>query len=237
MRQKRRIGTLAWWFALIMLLTTSSRSHAQELNTPRVNSDRAMVIESFPRRPPKTSSIPAPPGAETTHELPVALEDTFELHSKPDATKVIYLDFDGHTIMWLGEEFTYDPWNMEGDDTTFSDTERTIIQLTWQSVAEDFLPFDLDVTTEDPGVEALMNTGGDDEEWGIRAVINHITDTYSWAYTGSFNDSEDTELFAWTGAQPESIYETWIWTPVAITWVTVRGTSPGPPSWAGRTIT
>jgi hypothetical protein len=197
---------------LVMMggLTLSSISHAQDLNTPRVHDDRAMIIESFPRRT-DTGATP-PPGADSEVELPAALGDTFKLHSKPDATKVIYLDFDGHMIMWLGEEFYYVPWNLEGEDTTFSDTERTIIQLTWQSVAEDFLPFDLDVTTEDPGVEALSNTGGDDEEWGIRAVINHATDTYSWAYTDSFDDSEDTELFAWTGPDPSSVYETWIWT-------------------------
>ena len=132
------------------------------------------------------------------------------LHSKRDATKVIYLDFDGHLIMWRGEEFYYDPWNMEGPDTSFSDTERTVIQLAWQSISEDFLPFDLDETTEDPGIEALRDTGGDDDEWGIRAVINHSTDAYSWAYQDSFSDSEDTELYAWSGDFP-SIYETWLW--------------------------
>jgi serralysin len=199
--------------ALVMIggLSLSSISQAQALNTPRFNGDRAMVIDSF-SRPSKTGSTPAPPDAHTSYDLPAPLEDTFKLHSNPGATKVIYLDFDGHTIMWRGKEFYYDPWNMEGIETTFSDTERTIIQLTWQSIAEDFLPFDLDVTTEDPGVEALRNTGGEDEEWGIRAVINHSTDSYSWAYTNSFNDSEDTEMYAWTGPDPTSVDETWIWT-------------------------
>jgi len=190
---------------------SSSIGHAQDLNTPRAQDARPMIIESFPH-PSQTGVVPPPSDDDTMDELPAALEDTFTLHSNPDATKVIYLDFDGHTIMWQGAEFYYVPWNLEGSDDTFSDTERAIIQLTWQSVAEDFRPFDLDVTTEDPGTEALMNTGGDDEEWGIRAVINHSTDTYSWAYTDSFTDSEDTEMFAWTGPDPSSVYETWIWT-------------------------
>ena len=191
-------------------LTFSSASQAQELNTPRFNSDRPMVIESFSRHS-EADPIPTAPDRDTAYDLPAPLEDTFKLHSNPAATKVIYLDFDGHTIMWEGKEFYYEAWNMEGPDTTFSDTERTIIQLTWQSIAEDFLPFELDVTTEDPGVEALRNTGGDDEKWGIRAVINHSTDTYSWAYNDSFNDSEDTEMYAWTGSD-SSIDETWVWT-------------------------
>jgi len=192
-------------------LIASSTVHAQSLNTPRFNDDRPMIIESFSW---STSEVqePAPPDTFESYELPVALEDTFTLHSNPGATKVVYLDFDGHTIMWRGEEFHYDAWNMEGPDATFSDTERTIIQLIWQSISEDFLPFDLDVTTEYPGLEALKNTGGMDEEWGIRVVINHSTDRYSWAYTDSFNDSEDTEMYAWTGPNPSSIEETWIWT-------------------------
>lgn len=191
-------------------LTWSSISHAQELNTPRYNTDRPMNIDSF-SRPSETGPMPTAPDTDTAYDLPAPLEDSFILHSNPDATKVIYLDFNGHTILWEGEEFYYDPWNLEGSDTTFSDTERTIIQLTWQSIAEDFLPFELDVTTEDPGVEALRNTGGEDEEWGIRVVINHSTDDYSWAYSDSFNDSEDTEMYAWTGPDT-SIEETWVWT-------------------------
>jgi len=81
----------------------------------------------------------------------------------------------------------------------------------WWSVAEDFLPFDIDVTTEEPDIEALRNTGGDDEEWGVRAVINHSSYNYSWAYLGSFSSSSDVELFAWSGDYTD-IYETWLWT-------------------------
>jgi len=146
-------------------------------------------------------------GALTTTDAPLApLEETFELHSNPGASKVIYLDFDGHTT----GGFVYDAWNMEGSDTDFSDTERTIIQLAWQSISEDFMPFEVDVTTEFPGVEALRNTGQGDTEWGIRAVVNHSTYGYSWAYNGSFSDSEDIELFVWSGPYG-AIYETWVW--------------------------
>ena len=146
-------------------------------------------------------------GALTTTTTPLApLDETFELHSHPGSSRVIYLDFDGHTT----GGFVYDAWNMEGDDTDFSDTERTIIQLAWQSISEDFLPFDVDVTTEFPGIEALRKTGQGDEEWGIRAVINHSTYGYSWAYTGSFSDAEDVELFVWSGPYG-AIYETWVW--------------------------
>ena len=157
-------------------LTAATPSLAQDVNEPGVKHNRVKVIDYFPL-PSQGESSRSFAEADEPPEAPAPLEDTFILHSNPGATKVIYLDFDGHTIIWLGQEFVYDPWNMEGSDTTFSDTERTIIQLAWQSISEDYLPFDLDVTTEDPGVEALRNTGGADTEWGIRAVINHSTDT------------------------------------------------------------
>ena len=41
----------------------------------------------------------------------------------------------------------------------------------WRSVAEDFAPFNVDVTTEDPGVEALRKFGTGDTQWGVRVVI------------------------------------------------------------------
>jgi hypothetical protein len=41
----------------------------------------------------------------------------------------------------------------------------------WRSVAEDFAVFDVDVTTEDPGGEALRRVDEDDTAYGIRIVI------------------------------------------------------------------
>jgi hypothetical protein len=168
------------------------------------------IIDHRPRPIPVDQDTFGPEAAAALDLPPAPLEDTFTLHSSPSSTKVIYLDFDGHTA----GSFVYPPWNYEGPDTTFSDTERTIIQHSWLSISEDFLPFDVDVTTEFPGIEALKNSGGSDTEWGVRAVINHSSYDYSWAYTGTFSDSADTELYAWSGdgsgaGSPED--ETWIW--------------------------
>jgi hypothetical protein len=38
-------------------------------------------------------------------------------------------------------------------------------------VAEDFSPFDVDVTTEEPSVDDLRQAGAGDERWGIRVVM------------------------------------------------------------------
>ena len=46
---------------------------------------------------------------------------------------------------------TQPAWDPGGNAAAFDDAERTAIQTIWQSVAEDYAPFDVDVTTADPG--------------------------------------------------------------------------------------
>jgi serralysin len=194
------------------LLTLPSVTFAESSSESRTRSDYIKIVD---QRPPLTTAdkmrIRAMADKVEKTEPPAPLEDTFTLHSNPTASKVIYLDFDGHSVIWRGADWVYVPFSMDDDDSTFSDTELTVIQLAWQSISEDFLPFDLDVTTEYPGQDALMNTGGGDTEWGIRAVVSHNDGSASWAYVGSFSDSEDTELYAFAGNYLDDMYETWLW--------------------------
>ncbi|MFM7268739.1 MAG: hypothetical protein ACKOZT_09155, partial [Cyanobium sp.] len=109
----------------------------------------------------------------------VDLASTFKLHSNPTATKTIYLDFDGHitTGTWWNSSYGQPTINtprfdFDGNVDVFSNAELERIQFIWQRVAEDFAPFHVNVTTEDPGAAAL--TKGDvagDTSWGARAVI------------------------------------------------------------------
>jgi len=121
--------------------------------------------------------------------LPAPLADTFKLHSRPNATKRIYLDFDGHVG---AEGDVYAPYTIDPDTTSFSDVERTEIQKIWAAVAEMFAPFDLDITTEEPPIDDLRKSGTGDTRWGLRVVIDSTFDE-GWAYIGSFNWSTDQE--------------------------------------------
>ncbi len=132
--------------------------------------------------------------------------DTFELHSNPGASKVIYMDFDGH-IAPEWNDFVYDGYNFEGTGATFSDNEKREIRRAWQSLAEDFLPFDVDITTEDPGIEGLRKSGGGDTEWGVRAVVSTTEGASGWAIVGSFDAGADTMLYA--GYHPTTQYD-WV---------------------------
>lgn len=136
-----------------------------------------------------------------------ALADTFSLNSRPTATKTIYLDFTGHvtsgTRWQQGRSFTTPAFSLDSDFATFSDLERILIQDVWSRVVEDFSPFDVNVTTQEPPLEDLRNTGGGDARWGMRVVIggdgNWMSGAAGVAYLDSFNDSIDTPCFVFAG--------------------------------------
>lgn len=90
-------------------------------------------------------------------------------------------------------------WSQDGDRSTFSDSERAGVQRIWERVAEDFAPFNVNVTTEDPGAEALIKSGSGDQEWGTQVVIGpnaFFRNVGGVAYLHSFNWNTDTPTFA-----------------------------------------
>lgn len=93
-----------------------------------------------------------------TSAVPISSPPAF--HSKLGSPHVIYLDFNGHTLINTGWNYAATPvsggpivckpYGLDGDVTTFSAAEQTAIFHMWQQVAEDYAPFDVDVTTEEP---------------------------------------------------------------------------------------
>ncbi len=131
------------------------------------------------------------------------LADTFLLHSRPTATRKIYLDFDGHVT-------TGTAWNAGRSPTLttpafsrdaspdFNDAEKAVVQEAFRRIAEHFAAWDVDVTTEDPGLEGLRKTSAGDLAYGIRVVIGpkaFTTSAAGIAYLNSFSDSIDTPCF------------------------------------------
>ena len=144
------------------------------------------------------------PGAQNAPPFPLAT--TFLLNSNPSADMTIYLDFNGHVTSGTGWQsgatFTSPAYDRDGDPTTFNADEQEQIQRAWQRVVEDFAPFNVNVTTQEPDIERLRNTGGGDTQWGVRVVISG--DNGAWqggssggvAFLNSFDDSIDTPAFA-----------------------------------------
>ncbi len=99
----------------------------------------------------------APVASEAAAVLASAPEEVFKLHSRPGASRVVFLDFDGHVISgtaWNNSSgvgsYTAKPFDTDGVPGSFSDSERAAIAAIWHRVAEDLAPFDIDVTTEAP---------------------------------------------------------------------------------------
>ena len=83
--------------------------------------------------------------------------DAFTLHSKPGAPNVVYLDFDGSVITntawnaYIGvPTLNAKSYDLDGAPSTFSSTELSQIAEIWHRMAEDYAPFNIDVTTELP---------------------------------------------------------------------------------------
>ncbi len=137
---------------------------------------------------------------------PFPESETFKLHSRPGSRKTVYLDFDGHltsgTSWNNGNDIDSAPWDLDGNGSNWSTAEAEGIQRTWLRMAEDFIPFDVDVTTEDPGVEKLRRTNAGDQDYGIRVVLSPTDGWFGGAggvaYIGSFNWDSDTPCFVFT---------------------------------------
>lgn len=83
--------------------------------------------------------------------------NVFKLHSKAGSSQVIYLDFDGHAITntawnsYVGATtLNALPYDLDGNPASFSDAEAANIAEIWRRIAEDYAPFNVDVTTELP---------------------------------------------------------------------------------------
>jgi hypothetical protein len=180
--------------------------HGEEMEQSSVASVQmsSVTVKSCGMPQPAANQIALTTAQFAAPQFPLA--DTFKLHSLSTATKRIYLDFDGHftTNTTWQNYFNYPNINtpafsLDSNYTSFSDAEKTAIQDVWARVAEDFAPFQVDVTTEDPGVDALRNNGGGDTAWGIRVVVGGDG---AWmgsagvAIVGGFGPSDDAPAFA-----------------------------------------
>lgn len=151
-------------------------------------------------------------GTQSGGSSPFPLGDTFLLSSNPTARHTIYLDFNGHvtsgtpwnTSFTGGAPFTTPEYNIDGT-AGFSNTELANIQRIWQRVAEDFISFDVNVTTQQPAdVNDLIKSGSSDTRWGVRVAIGGSS--YDWygagaggvAYLTSFNWNSDTPTYVFT---------------------------------------
>jgi hypothetical protein len=112
--------------------------------------------DSFNLAPPAAGAEVEPPveaAAVPVNPFPASLV----FHSRPGAPNVLFLNFCGESVSntaWNSSlSRTVIPamaFSSDSDYSTFSDSEQAVIKRVWQRVAEDYAPFNVDVTTERP---------------------------------------------------------------------------------------
>jgi hypothetical protein len=114
--------------------------------------------------------------------------DVPEFNSNPGAPVSAHLDFDGHssnspTEYWVNRNapggYSFSAINFRGDGhvgdpTTFSPGERLFMANTWKRTAEDFAPFNINVTTKNVPLAA------NGVPLGVRSIITNTDDDKGW---------------------------------------------------------
>lgn len=143
------------------------------------------------------AQVPGGPGPDDVilNGTILPLNQTFRLHSRPESNRLLILDFQGKTISgtyWntaLGRaSFVASPFDLDGNAATFSDAERTAIQTIWQRVAEDYAPFDVDVTT-DVNAIAAAPAGSQYATAVITRQRDYFGSAPGIAYTSTFGNA------------------------------------------------
>ena len=156
-----------------------------------------------------------------TDPSPYDTSQAFLLHSRPGANRVIHLDFDGHTDNTPGywKDGAASPaYNISGNNPAiFEDDERNHIIEIWQRVAEDYAMFDIDVTTEEPNIEALRKTSSSDAQ--VRHALRHRRQWQHLVWrqrgrrglSGTFDANQDVPCWVFpvggTGFVPKNVAE------------------------------
>lgn len=81
-----------------------------------------------------------------------ALNRVPRLNGLPGAAATLYLDFDGHFDRTWGayDDIATPAYDLDGDPTSFNSNELAAIRTIWKYVAEDFAPFQINVSTIAP---------------------------------------------------------------------------------------
>jgi len=132
--------------------------------------------------------------------------------SLPGANHTIYLDFDGHVTTGTSWNSSYGvtsinspAYSTDTDTANFSASELATIERVYRRVAEDFAPFQVNVTTVEPVVDDLIKSSSTDTRWGVRAVITKDVafncGCGGIAYIDSFNWSSDTPVYVFNTSE------------------------------------
>ncbi|WLE97920.1 MAG: CARDB domain-containing protein [Candidatus Electrothrix communis] len=131
-------------------------------------------------------------------ELTPDLTTLQNLESRPGASKTLYINYWGGTLSgtdWntaynSGNDIIYTPYSSDADTNSFSTGDRYNMWLAWEEAAEDFAPFDINVTTKE---SVYLATPVANRVQMIATTTNYFyTGAGGVAYVGIFGTTNDT---------------------------------------------
>lgn len=201
-----KLPEVAAWYGM------STQSFSAMLRTDRLawldKGGRLFFVDGH--RPPEPAGVSG--GESAVSAAAFALDQTFLLHSRPGAKRVLYLDFNGQVVSGTAWNTSYgvtsidaQAFDLDGNPGSFSNAELERIQAIWQRVAEDYAPFDVDVTTEEPPTDAITRSSSTDQNFGTRVVVTrdwtkltaNPCNCGGFAYVGVYDDYGDSYKPAW----------------------------------------
>lgn len=192
-----RLPEVAAWYG-----RTPDQFRALLLQDRRLKLDRRgrLFVEELLDQPLPADTAPQTADAVLDGTL-APLDQTFLLHSRPGAKRTVYLNFQGAQLSgtaWNGSGGTLTalPFDSDGVPYSFSTAELQRIQYIWQRVAEDYAPFDVNVTTEPPPADAITRSGSGDDRFGTVVLVTKRAGIYDCscggvAYIGVFDEASD----------------------------------------------
>jgi hypothetical protein len=137
-------------------------SHFTSEDLPSLHTDRDGGV-CYACQFAQVAEIPADanennPKSHAAAALPVSpFPKSLVFHSRPGAPNVLYINFVGEVIAGTGWNTVLSRlaipalgFSADSDYLTFNESEQIAIKQIWQRVAEDFAPFDINITTERP---------------------------------------------------------------------------------------
>ncbi|WP_462159437.1 DUF4214 domain-containing protein [Pseudoalteromonas sp. GB56] len=139
--------------------------------------------------------------------IPLTLANVKSLQSRPGASKVLYINNWGGVLSGTAwndnfndsNDIPYDPYDIDSDTASFSNEELYRMWLAWKEAAEDYAPFDLNVTTSQEVYDATPIANRSQ----IIATTTATRDTFysaagGVAYVGIFDRTSDYLKTGWT---------------------------------------
>jgi PKD repeat protein len=125
----------------------------EDFNSIRIDDEGGIFyVDTFQTESAESGSI----DISSPEAASVTATDIFTLHSKPGASKVVHLNFEGFNVTdsrWNRDKkdtFFMLPYDSDGNSASFSIQEIKDMAAIWHRVSEDYAPFDVDITTEAP---------------------------------------------------------------------------------------